>query len=206
MQAGSLTIKRILAAAIFSFICVIATPLYAVSQVVGEQSDHCVTLHMGDDDINGYLRRDGSFIDCNTGKVYTKDQIKDFLPPSQSYCNCTCNIGLLPGITFKAGAKLSPDAIAILAAAAHTIKGSPACHVTVMGYVPNAVNKASQQLAWDRVTAVIKYLVEKEGISENRLIFSFDNMGDGNIVDMQPTTVTGPYTVPAPFPQYRQKQ
>lgn len=114
-----------------------------------------------------------------------------------------CNLASLPSVMFKAGsAKLSKDAISILAGAAQQINANPTCNVKVVGYAADA-NKRSQQLSYDRVNTVIKYLVEKGGVSEGRIIFSYENQGASNTVDLQPTTETGPNTVPAPFPQYR---
>ena len=40
------------------------------------------------------------------------------------------------------------------------------------------VDKRAQQLSWDRVNTVISYLVEKQGISEDRFIFSYGEEGD----------------------------
>ena len=54
-----------------------------------------------------------------------------------------------------------------------------------MGY--GAASKAAQQLSWDRVNAVIKYLVEKQGVSESRLLFVYAQDGDANTVDLQGT-------------------
>jgi outer membrane protein OmpA-like peptidoglycan-associated protein len=86
--------------------------------------------------------------------------------------------------------------------AAQQLNANPNCHVKVVGYSAET-SKQSQQLSWDRVNAVIKYLVEKQGISESRIIFSYGMSGDANTVDLQPTTDSGPNTVPAPHPQYR---
>lgn len=114
-----------------------------------------------------------------------------------------CALSSLPSVTFKAGsARLSKDAMNILNGAAQQINANPNCHVKVVGYAADA-NKRSQQLSYDRVNTVIKYLVEKGGVSEGRIIFSYENQGASNTVDLQPTTETGPNTVPAPFPQYR---
>ena len=48
-------------------------------------------------------------------------------------------------------------------------------------------------------------LVEKQGISESRLIFVYGENGDANTVDLQGTTEDGPNTVPAPHPNLRAK-
>jgi len=63
--------------------------------------------------------------------------------------------------------------------------------------------KLHQQSSWDKVNAVIKYLVERQGIAESRLIFSYGMDGDSNTVDLQSTTEDGPSAVPAPHPNLK---
>ena len=116
----------------------------------------------------------------------------------------TCNIGNLPSIQFKSGkATLSKDATTMLASAAAQIKASPDCRVRVIGH--GASDKSAQQLSWDRVNAVIRYLVEKQGIGEDRFIFSYGEEGDANTVDLVGTKEAGPNSVPAPHPNLRKK-
>lgn len=112
-----------------------------------------------------------------------------------------CDIGGLPSIQFKGNSKLSKDAEALLANAATKINANPNCKVKVIGY--GASSKSAQQLSWERVNAVIKYLVEKQGVSESRLLFVYAQDGDANTVDLQGTTEDGPNTVPAPHPNLR---
>ena len=114
-----------------------------------------------------------------------------------------CNISSLPSVQFKEGnAKLSNDAMAILASAATQIKNNPNCKVKVIGY--GATDKRSQQLSWDRVNAVITYLVEKQGVSQDRFIFTYgQDMGVNNAVDLQGTMEEGPNTIPAPHPNLK---
>jgi OOP family OmpA-OmpF porin len=117
-----------------------------------------------------------------------------------------CAIASLPSVQFKKGAALTKDAETVLASAAAQIKANPDCKVKVIGYVGTATaSKAAQQLSYDRVSAVIKYLVEKQGISESRLLFFYGENGDANTVDLQGTTEDGPNTVPAPHPNLRSK-
>lgn len=126
-----------------------------------------------------------------------RDSMKNWVRPN------ACNISSLPSVTFKSGsARLSKDAQNILTGAASQLRNSATCNVRVVGYAADA-SKRAQQLSWDRVNAVIKYLVEKQGIAESRIIFSYENTGDNNTVDLQPTTDSGPNTVPAPHPQLR---
>jgi OOP family OmpA-OmpF porin len=112
-----------------------------------------------------------------------------------------CNVGNLPSIQFKGNAKLSKEATASLDAVAAKINANPTCKVKVIGY--GASSKAAQQLSWERVNAVIKYLAEKQGISESRLLFVYAQDGDANTVDLQGTTEDGPNTVPAPHPNLK---
>ncbi|MBN9295563.1 MAG: OmpA family protein [Filimonas sp.] len=113
-----------------------------------------------------------------------------------------CTIGSLPSIQFKSGSvTISKDAQALLAGAAEKLKANATCKVKVIGY--GASDKRAQQLSWDRVNAVIKYLVEKQGISESRLLFYYGEQGDANTVDLQGTSEEGPNTVPAPHPNLK---
>ncbi len=110
----------------------------------------------------------------------------------------------LPSIQFKSGdAKLSRDNQKLLDAVAEQLKNNPNAKIKVLGH-PEA-NKTSQQKAYDRVESIIKYLVEKKGISENRFIFAYDagGSGDANTIDLQGTTEDGPNTVPAPAPHLK---
>ena len=117
-----------------------------------------------------------------------------------------CNIAALPSINFKGNTvALNNDAKALLASVAQQIKNSPDCKIAVVGYC--ASNKSQQQLSWDRVNAVINYLVEKEGISADRFIFKYgESGGDCNTVDLRDGSgEQGPTTVPAPHPNLRRK-
>jgi OOP family OmpA-OmpF porin len=127
-----------------------------------------------------------------------KDMIANMKPVGKAP---ECTIGNLPSIQFKGNAKLSKDGQTALTAAAARINANPTCKVKVMGY--GASSKAAQQLSWERVNAVIKYLVEKQGVSESRLLFVYAQDGDSNTVDLQGTLEDGPNTVPAPHPNLR---
>lgn len=115
-----------------------------------------------------------------------------------------CGIGDLPSVTFRAKSiTLSNDAKALLASAAQSIRNNPNCKIAVIGYCSSS--KSEQQLSWDRVNVVINYLVDKEGISNDRFIFKYGEMGgDCNTVDLRDGTgEEGPTTVPAPHPNLR---
>ncbi|MCA0397902.1 MAG: OmpA family protein [Bacteroidetes bacterium] len=117
-----------------------------------------------------------------------------------------CNIGDLPSVYFKARAtSLDNDAKAVLASVAEKMRTNAECKVVVIGYGESS--KSAQQLSWDRVNAVINYLVDKEGISADRFIFRHSEpQGDPNSVDLRDGTAEdGPNSVPAPFPNLRKK-
>jgi len=117
--------------------------------------------------------------------------------------NDDCTLSSLPSVSFKAkSATISKDAMAVLAGAAAQIKANPNCKVKVTSYGNS--DKRAQQLSWDRVNAVIRYMVEKQAIAEDRFIFSYgQDGGDDNTVDLQPTTESGPNTVTAPHPNLK---
>lgn len=128
-----------------------------------------------------------------------RDMIKNL--PAQQPAVVACNIGNLPSIQFGTRATLSKDAMRMLDGVASTIKANPNCKVKVIGY--GAASKAAQQMSWDRVNAVINYLVEKQGIAESRLLFVYSQEGDSKSVDLQGTTEEGPSYVPAPHPNLK---
>lgn len=120
--------------------------------------------------------------------------------------NKDCIIGDLPSIQFNANNyQLSKDAEAVLAVVAEKIRKNPSCNVKVMGYGKST--KYDQQMSWDRVNAVIRYLIEREGIAENRLIFSYGKESDGDVlsIDLIGTMDEGPNKVEAPHPELRNR-
>jgi outer membrane protein OmpA-like peptidoglycan-associated protein len=118
-----------------------------------------------------------------------------------------CNLGSLPSISFTAkSSSLSNDAKAVLASLAESIRNNPNCKVAVVGYGESS--KSVQQLSWDRVNTVINYLVEKEGIQNDRFIFKYGEAGgDANTVDLREAgTDETPNSVPAPHPSLRKRK
>ena len=114
-----------------------------------------------------------------------------------------CKITDLPSIQYKGAnsIKLTDDAMRILDIVASKLKADPACKVKVSGH--GASNKVAQQISWDRVNAIIRYLVERQGISSSRIIFEYGTEGDSLTVDLMGTMEEGPNTVPAPHPNLR---
>jgi len=90
-----------------------------------------------------------------------------------------------PSISFKdKSVALGKDAKALAATVASKLKSSPTCTITLTAYP--GTSKAQQSLAETRLTAVKKYLVEKLGISEDRI--STDKViggGDEGTIDIK---------------------
>jgi outer membrane protein OmpA-like peptidoglycan-associated protein len=116
-----------------------------------------------------------------------------------------CQIGALPSVAFTGkSANLSDDAKAVLSTVAAKMRSNPDCKVVVIGYCSST--KQEQQRSWERVNAIINYLVEKEGISADRFIFRYAEAGgDCNTVDMRAAgnDEDGPNTIPNPHPGLR---
>ena len=90
-----------------------------------------------------------------------------------------------PSVSFKGNtAALSADAKAMLATVASKLKASPNCNITITGYPETS--KASQANCQRRVDAAKNYLVEKEGISADRITTNCEiGGGDKNTVDIK---------------------
>jgi OmpA-OmpF porin, OOP family len=90
-----------------------------------------------------------------------------------------------PSISFKGNsAALSADVKAMLATVAAKLKASPNCNITITGYPETS--KASQANCQKRVDAAKNYLVEKEGISADRITTNCEiGGGDKNTVDIK---------------------
>lgn len=118
---------------------------------------------------------------------------------------CVTLMGALPSVSFGANSNnLSDDAKAALASVAARMRSNPNCKVVVVGYC--GATKKQQQLSWDHVNKVISHLVESEGISGDRFIFSSGQEGgDCDTVDLRAagTGEDGPNTVAPPHPNLR---
>ncbi len=118
---------------------------------------------------------------------------------------CDASLGTLPSVTFAGnGVGLNNDAKALLASVAARLRQNPECRVVVTGYCSSS--KSEQQRSWDRVNSVINYMVEQEGISQDRFYFNYGQEGgDCNTIDMRAaaTDEQGQTTVPAPHPNLR---
>ena len=90
-----------------------------------------------------------------------------------------------PSLTFKGNSVgISADNKAFLDNIASKLKANPKCNITVNGY-PEA-SKAAQAVCQKRVDAVKLYLVEKEGISADRITTNCEvGGGDKNTIDIK---------------------
>ena len=102
-----------------------------------------------------------------------------------------CHMGYVPPITFKKGSDaLSNDAKSILTSLGGMLKVSANCKVKIVGH-PLA-DKRSQARNQKRIDAVVKYLVETQGITADRVEAVYDGgAGDENTVDIISETIGG---------------
>ena len=115
------------------------------------------------------------------GKCPLPDCCKNPPPPPVE----TCNIGDLPSLSFKGNTNgLSSDAKAMLATIATKLKASANCNIIITGYP--AASKSSQSLCNKRIDAIKNYLIEKEGISSDRITTNCEvGGGDANTIDIK---------------------
>ena len=97
----------------------------------------------------------------------------------------TCAISDLPSISFKGNTStITNDAKAMLATIATKLKENGNCNIKITGYP--APSKASQALCSKRVEALRLYLIEKEGVSSDRISTNCEvGGGDANTVDIK---------------------
>ncbi|MDB5200287.1 MAG: OmpA family protein [Chitinophagaceae bacterium] len=98
-----------------------------------------------------------------------------------------CPIGDLPSISFKGNTStLTADAKAMLATVASKLKTNAQCNIIITGYP--AASKASQALCSKRTQAIKQYLMEKEGVSADRISTNCEiGGGDANTIDIKTT-------------------
>ena len=90
-----------------------------------------------------------------------------------------------PSLSFKGSSVvIGNDAKAMLATVAAKMKANPDCNININGY-PEA-SKASQAVCQKRVDAVKRHLVEREGISADRITTNCEvGGGDKNTIDIK---------------------
>lgn len=103
----------------------------------------------------------------------------------------SCHLGYVPPIVFKKGSDaLSNDAKSVLTSLGGMLKVSEYCKVKIVGH-PLA-DKRSQARNQKRIDAVVKFLVETQGITADRVEAVYDGgAGDENTVDIISETIGG---------------
>ncbi|MBK6633989.1 MAG: hypothetical protein IPG38_06450 [Chitinophagaceae bacterium] len=114
------------------------------------------------------------------GKCPDPECCKNPVTPPPTACPCD-----YPSLLYKGNiSTLSNDNKAMLATVASKLKANPNCMISIFGY-PEA-SKASQANCQKRLDAIKIYLVEKEGISADRITTSCEvGGGDKNSVDIK---------------------
>ncbi len=104
------------------------------------------------------------------------------IPPAVVSIVCPCDY---PALIYKVNASgLSTENKAMLATVANILKANPNCKISIFGY-PEA-SKGSQANCQKRVESVKIYLIEKEGISGDRVTTNCEvGAGDKNTVDIK---------------------
>jgi len=129
-------------------------------------------------------------------------EVKEMVSNLKTNGGSLCEIGELSTIVFDRNkAKLSKEATETLAAVAAKINANPNCNIRVSGY--GYTSKSAQQLSWDRVNTVVKYLTEKQGVSESRFIYNAGAVGNELIVTLFGTTEAGNCATSAPHPELK---
>ena len=104
-------------------------------------------------------------------------------PPPPPPPTCACDY---PTLIYKGNTSgLSNDNKAMLATVASKLKANPNCSISILGY-PEA-SKASQANCQKRLETIKIYLIEKEGISADRITTNCEvgTPGDKNSVDVK---------------------
>jgi outer membrane protein OmpA-like peptidoglycan-associated protein len=99
--------------------------------------------------------------------------------------NNACNLTDMPSINFAGNSVvLSTDAKALIGSVATSLRGNPNCKLVVCGSA--AKSKSGQALGQKRVDAIVKYLVEVQGISADRIVAQYEcSEGDPSVVELR---------------------
>ena len=89
-----------------------------------------------------------------------------------------------PNLFIKKGTTLSSDAKAILHDVAYKLKLNPETNIIIQAY--SRITIADQKITVKKLKEIVKYLVEKEGISEDRLSTNSEiNEKKSNLVEFK---------------------
>ncbi len=101
--------------------------------------------------------------------------------------------------------KLSTAIISSLSRLSVSMRSNPNCKVVMMGN--GNASKMEQQRSWDRVSSIINFMVDKQGIDRERFIFQYGQNGNPNAVDFRSAgeNEEGPSNMPPPFMNLRSR-
>lgn len=117
------------------------------------------------------------------GKCPDPECCKNPPPPVDPVVKCPCDY---PTLIYKGNTTgLSNDNRNMLKTVAEKLKANPNCTITINGYPETS--KASQAACQKRLETIKIYLIEKEGISADRVVTSCEGIGAGdkNSVDIK---------------------
>lgn len=99
--------------------------------------------------------------------------------------DCAVALGAMPSVAFTGGrSSLGNDQTSLLAGVAARLRNSPNCRITIVSYCTDS--KSKQQSGNARAESVRRYLVEREGISADRITVLTGQMGgDCNTIDLR---------------------
>jgi outer membrane protein OmpA-like peptidoglycan-associated protein len=99
--------------------------------------------------------------------------------------DCATALGSLPSLTFSGNTtSLNNDQRSMLAGVAATLRNNPNCTIQIIDYCTGS--KAKQSAGQSRAEAVRRHLVEREGISADRItILTGQAGGDCNTIDLR---------------------
>jgi outer membrane protein OmpA-like peptidoglycan-associated protein len=99
--------------------------------------------------------------------------------------DCATALGSLPSLTFSGNTRsLNNDQRSMLAGVAATLRNNPNCTIQVIDYCTGS--KAKQSVGQSRAEAVVNHLVEREGISRDRIsILVGQEGGDCGTIDIR---------------------
>ena len=99
--------------------------------------------------------------------------------------DCATALGAMPSIAFRGNAsRLTNEQKSLLAGVAANLRNNPNCRITIVGYCTES--KAKQSSGNARAENVRRYLVESEGISNDRItVLLAQQGGDCNTIDLR---------------------
>jgi hypothetical protein len=133
----------------------------------------------------------GSFIKTLPGGYIPVDNYLCKTPRLPEKPRKGCRIDYFSSLAFKRGSiELRPASKGVLASAGFLLGADSLCGIKIVGYTEDSAAQKARQLSWDRVNAIINYLVDKQGVAQKRILFSYDTAGPADVVDLIAATVS----------------